>query len=98
MAIDPDYPVFFPAGLFMCQLYGYSDEKALGVIKEAEAFVEEVETGDSLSAGEVALRARQHSLDTVDVVAGERMHLPGDGRNIIGELRRRTSSGCWLVE
>lgn len=57
----------------MQQLYGYSDEGALRVIAAAEAFVVEVKGNSSVSADEIAHLARQHSLDTVDIVAGKRM-------------------------
>lgn len=55
----------------MRQLYGYSDEAAARVISSAETFLSEIEGESGLSKKDVALRARQNSLDAVDVAAGE---------------------------
>lgn len=58
----------------MEQLYGYSDQEAERVVTAAERFTSGIEIGGNnwfSSDEEIALRARQHSLDAVDIVAGE---------------------------
>lgn len=63
------YPVLSFA---LPQLYRYSDEAAVNFISDAEISMSEIDTQTTLSKDEVAARARRHSLNTVDVVAGKR--------------------------
>eukprot|EP00904_Undaria_pinnatifida_P009783 jgi/Undpi1/5935/HiC_scaffold_2.g01209.m1 len=62
------------------RLYEYSEKGAIQVVSEAEAFVTTIKNESKLSEEDTVQRARQHSLDTVDVVAG--VH----ARNFILEL------------